>query len=260
MTLGEHLRELRTRVVRSGLAIIVGSIVGWIYYDRIFEMLRHPIDDVVKQAAAGGADVKLVLTGVAQAFTLQLQVAATVGLIIASPVWIYQLWRFITPGLKPREKRWGYLFVGAAVPLFLGGVVVAYVTLPNALGLLFGFTPPEVANYVPVDTYLSFFLRMVLVFGVGFLVPLLLVALNAVGVLSGRRLVRSWRVILFAVFVFAAIGTPTGDPINMCILAAPILVLVGVALLICFANDRRRAARNPEPAYDRWADDETSPI
>ena len=102
MTLGAHLRELRARVVKSGLAILVGSVVGWIYYDPIFDMLRHPIDDVVRQAAAGGADVKLVLTGVAQAFTLQLQVAGTVGLIIASPVWIYQLWRFITPGLKPR--------------------------------------------------------------------------------------------------------------------------------------------------------------
>lgn len=260
MTLGGHLRELRARVVKSGLAILVGSVVGWIYYNPIFDLLRHPIDDVVSQAAAGGADVKLVLTGVAQAFTLQLQVAATVGLIIASPVWIYQLWRFITPGLKPRERRWGYLFVGAAVPLFLGGVIVAYLTLPNALGMLFAFTPPEVANYVPVDTYLSFFLRMVLVFGIGFLVPLILVALNAVGVLTGRRLARSWRVIIFSVFVFAAIGTPTGDPINMCLLAAPILLLVGAALMVCFLNDRRRAARRAVSSFDQWADDETSPI
>lgn len=260
MTLGAHLRELRARLLKSGLAMLVGSVIGWIYYNSIFDLLRRPIDEVVNNAAAGGADVKLVLTGVAQAFTLQLQVSATVGLIIASPVWIYQLWRFITPGLKPRERRWGYAFVAAAVPLFLGGVLVAYFALPNALGLLFGFTPQSVANYVQVDAYLSFFLRMVLVFGVGFLAPLILVALNVVGLLTGRRLARSWRLILFLVFVFAAIATPTGDPVNMLMLALPILVLVGVALVICFLNDRRRAARRSQSGFDQWDDDETSPI
>lgn len=260
MTIGQHLRELRSRTLKSALAILVGSVVGWIYYQQVFEVLRYPINDIVSEAQSQGADVKLILTGVAQAFTLQLQISATVGVIIASPVWIYQMWRFITPGLRRHERMWAYFFVGTAVPLFLGGVATAYWVLPKALAVLFGFTPENVPNYVPVDTYLSFFLRMCLVFGIGFLAPLVLVALNLVGVLSGKRLAGAWRVIIFSVFLFAAIATPTGDPINLALLAGPIFILVGLALTFCFLNDRRRAARSEEPGYDSWQDDETSPI
>lgn len=260
MTLPEHLRELRSRVLKSALAIIAGSIVGWIYYQDIFAILREPIDQVVANAQNQGQDVKLVITGVAQAFTLQVKVSAVFGVIVSSPVWIYQFWRFVTPGLHKNEKRWTIAFVGIAVPLFLGGVALAYYVLPKGLELLFGFTPDNVANYLPVDTYLSFFTRMVVVFGVGFLAPLILVALNLVGVLSGKKLLSSWRIIIFSVFVFAAVATPTGDPITMLELAAPILLMVMLALAFCFINDRRRARRDPESDYSVWSDDETSPL
>lgn len=260
MPVGGHLRELRARVLRSVLAIIVGTIVGWIYYEQIFELLAQPIAQVVEQARSQGRDVQLVITGVAQAFTLKLQIAALSGVIIASPVWIYQLWRFVTPGLKPKERRWSMIFVVIAVPLFLLGVVLSYLVLPRALEVLFEFTPHGVANYLGIDTYLSFFTRVVLIFGVGFLTPLLIVGLNIFGVLTGKTLLSWWRVIIFGVFVFAAIATPTGDPVTMLQLALPILILVGIALGFCFINDRRRARNSTEPDYDQWDDNELSPI
>lgn len=259
MPLADHLRELRRRLVISMIAIAAGSVVGWIYYVQIFDVISRPIEQVVTEAAAQGRDVRLVMSGVADAFMLQVKIAVMTGLLLSSPVWIYQLWAFVTPGLHPKERRWVYAFAAISVPLFLSGVVLAYVVMPKGLEVLLGFTPDNVGNYLPVDRYLSFFLRMVLVFGVGFLTPLFIVGLNVVGILSGKRLAAAWRYIIFGVFIFAAVATPTGDPVNMLLLAAPILLLVSLAVVFCLLNDRRRA-RHGEPDYDDWDDDEVSPI
>jgi len=223
MLLVDHLRELRSRLVKASLAIIAGMVVGWIYYDAIFAWLAAPFETVVNQARAEGRDITLALTGVADPFVLQLQISAVTGLLLSSPVWLYQLWRFVTPGLRR------------------------------------GFTPQNVENIVAVDRYLSFFIRMVLVFGVGFLAPLMLVLLNFAGILTGKKLLSWWRWIIFIVFIFSAVATPTGDPINMLLLAGPILLLMTLAILICLANDKRRA-RKAGTAYDEWDDDETSPL
>lgn len=261
MPLTDHLRELRTRLVRSGLAIAVGMAVGWYFYPELFAWLSQPFNAVVDQANAEGRTVTLALTGVADPFVLQLQVAAVSGLILSSPVWLYQLWRFVTPGLHRNERRWALGFAAVATPLFAMGVGLAYAVLPFGLQILFGFTPEGVENIVSVDRYLSFFLRMVLVFGVGFLVPLLLVLLNFAGLLTGRRLMSWWRWILMSVFLFAAVATPTGDPINLLLLAAPILFLVVIAVGVCLLNDRRRARRRAADVdYDTLDDDEASPI
>lgn len=259
MPLVEHLRELRSRLVKASLAIIAGMVIGWIYYAAVFAWLSAPFEAVVAQARAEGRDITLALTGVADPFVLQLQVAAVTGLLLSSPVWLYQLWRFVTPGLRRHERHWAIAFVAVAVPLFASGVLLAYVVLPYGLELLFGFTPENVENIVAVDRYLSFFLRMVIVFGVGFLAPLLLVLLNFAGVLTGKKLLSWWRWIIFITFIFAAVATPTGDPINMLLLAGPILLLMTIAIGICVANDRRRA-RKGRPDYDEWDDDETSPL
>lgn len=259
MPLVEHLRELRSRLVKATLAILVGMVVGWIYYDAIFAWLSAPFQDVVDQARAEGRDITLALTGVADPFVLQLQIAAVTGLLLSSPVWLYQLWRFVTPGLRRHERRWAIAFVVVAVPLFASGVMLAYFVLPYGLEILFGFTPQNVENIVSVDRYLSFFIRMVIVFGVGFLAPLMLVLLNFAGVLTGKRLLSWWRWIIFIVFIFSAVATPTGDPINMLLLAGPILILMMVAISVCLANDKRRA-RKGQPDYDVWDDDEASPL
>lgn len=263
MPLTEHLRELRSRLGKSALVIALGMVVGWYYYPQIFDWLSAPFAQVVTEAKAEGRNVTLALTGVADPFVLQLQVAAVTGVILASPVWLYQLWRFVTPGLHKHERRWALGFAAVAVPLFLAGIAVAYTVLPLGLELLFGFTPDGVENIVSVDRYLSFFLRTILVFGVGFLVPLLLVLLNFAGVLSGRRLLGWWRWIVVLTLIFAAVATPTGDPINMSLLGGPILVLVALAVAICLLNDRRRARRRRaagEIDYDTLDDDTPSPL
>ncbi|HPE11596.1 MAG: twin-arginine translocase subunit TatC [Actinobacteria bacterium] len=260
MPLRDHLRELRRRLVISLLAIAAGTVVGWIYYEPIFDVISEPIQDVVDAAAAQGRDVRLVVAGVTDAFMLQVKVAVMAGLVLASPIWIYQLWAFVTPGLHTKERRWVYLFVVLSVPLFLSGVVLAYVLMPKGLEVLLGFTPQNVGNYLPVDRYLSFFIRMVIVFGIGFLTPLFIVGLNMIGVLSGKRLASAWRYIIFGVFVFAAVATPTGDPITMMMLAAPVMVLVGGAVAFSLLNDRRRRRNGAEPDYDSFDDDEVSPI
>ncbi len=261
MSLGEHLRELRSRLVKSGIAVVLGMVVGWIIYPQSFRFLSAPFEGAVQQAQDQGREVTLALTGVTDPFVLQLQVAAITGILLAAPIWLYQLWRFVTPGLHRHEKKWGIAFVVVATPLFFSGAVLAYVVLPLGLEILLGFTPENVENIVSVDRYLSFFLRVVIVFGIGFLIPLLIVTLNFAGVLSGKRLASWWRWIVFLTFVFAAVATPTGDPINLILLAGPILILVMAAVGIALLNDRRRAKRKGvEPDYQGWHDDETSPL
>ena len=261
MPLTDHLRELRSRLVKSGIAIAIGMVLGWIYYPQLFAWLSAPFMGAVDQAREEGRSVTLALTGVADPFVLQMQVAAVAGLVLSAPVWLYQLWRFITPGLHRNERRWALGFVAVATPLFFGGVALAYVVLPLGLEVLLGFTPDNVENIVSVDRYLSFFLRTILVFGIGFLIPLMLVLLNFAGVLSGRRLLSWWRWIVIGVIIFAAVATPTGDPINLLLLAGPMLLLVVAAIGISLLNDRRRARRRgSEPDYDSFDDDEASPL
>jgi len=260
MTLTEHLRELRGRLVKSGIAIAVGMVVAWFYYDQLFAWISGPFEQVVTEARSQGRTVTLALTGVADPFTLQLQITAMAGVIITAPVWLYQLWRFVTPGLHRHERRWALGFALAATPLFFAGVALAYWVLPSGLALLFGFTPAGVENIVSVDRYLDFFVRTILVFGVGFLLPLLVVLLNFAGVLTGRALIQWWRIIVMLVCLFAALATPTGDPWNMALLAAPILILVSIAIGICLLNDKRRARRNVTEGYGQWGDDEASVI
>ena len=260
MTLSEHLRELRARLVKSAIAIGLGMVVGWIYYDPLFRFLSEPINQVIATAQAEGRDVQVVVLGITDPLTLKMKISAMAGVILAAPVWLYQLWRFVTPGLHKNERRTACLFVAGSLPLFLTGVVVAYLVLPKGLDLLFGFTPENVGNYVEVSRYLSFFMRTALVFGLGFLAPVVIVALNLVGVLSGARLLSWWRGIIFGVFIFAAVATPSGDPITLLLLAVPILLLVVAAIVFCFINDRRRARRGAEPDYQQWDDDETSPL
>ncbi|MDD2817307.1 MAG: twin-arginine translocase subunit TatC [Candidatus Nanopelagicales bacterium] len=261
MPLNAHLRELRSRLLKSGIALALGMVVGWVYYTPIFDWISAPFNDVVTQARAEGREITLALTGVADPFVLQLQVAAVAGIILSSPIWLYQLWRFITPGLHRHERRWGFGFVLVATPLFAAGVWMAYSVLPVGLNLLFGFTPNGVANIVSVDRYLSFFLRMIMVFSIGFLAPLVLIALNMAGILTGKRLLGWWRWIIFVVFIFAAVATPTGDPINMALLATPILLLVTLAIIFSMLNDKRRARkRRREPDYSTLNDDEMSPL
>jgi len=259
MSLIEHLRELRTRLFKASLAIVIGTVVAWGFYPQIFEILSQPVNVIVEQAQANGRDVRLVLGGVADAFILQIKVSVVTSMLVTSPIWIYQLWRFITPGLYRKEKLRAYLFASVATPLFVSGAVLAYIFLPIGLQLLFGFTPLGVGNYVPVDRYLSFFLRMVLVFGISFLTPLFIVMLNIFDMLEAKAITSRWRLVVLITFAFSAIATPTGDPVNMTLLAAPVLLLISVATFIAWLNDKRRARKRKDDPVLGLSDDEASP-
>jgi sec-independent protein translocase protein TatC len=259
MSLIEHLRELRSRLFKASVAIVIGTVAAWGFYPQIFDLLSQPVNVIVDQAQANGRDVRLVLGGVADAFVLQIKVSVVTSMLITSPIWIYQLWRFITPGLYRKEKLRAYLFASVATPLFVSGAVLAYIFLPIGLQLLFGFTPLGVGNYVPVDRYLSFFLRMVLVFGISFLTPLFIVMLNIFDMLEAKAITSRWRLVILITFSFSAIATPTGDPVNMTLLAAPVLLLISAATFIAWLNDKRRARSRKDDAVLGLADDEASP-
>ena len=259
MSLIEHLRELRTRLFKASVAIVIGTVAAWGFYPQIFDILSQPVNEIVEKAQANGRDVRLVLGGVADAFILQIKVSVVTSLLVTCPIWIYQLWRFITPGLYRKEKLRAYLFAAVATPLFVGGAVLAYLLLPLGLSILFGFTPLGVGNYVPVDRYLSFFLRMVLVFGISFLTPLFIVMLNIFDMLEAKAITSRWRVVVLVVFAFSAVATPTGDPVNMTLLAAPVLLLISIATFIAWLNDKRRARKRQNDPVLGLSDDEASP-
>ena len=257
MPLADHLRELRSRLFKAVLAITVGSVVAWFYYPQIFDFIDAPFMSVVDEARANGQDVQLALTGVVDPFVLQLQVTVVAGILLSSPVWLYQVWRFVTPGLHRHERRWSMVVVLTATPLFLAGAALAYVFMPQALGFLLGFTPTNVSNIVDVSRYVSFFLNTVIVFGIGFLLPLFALLLNLAGVLPAKALISAWRWILLGTIVFAAVATPDGNPFTMLILAVPIMGLLAIVMAIAWLNDKRK--RNADDTAD-LADDEISSI
>lgn len=257
MPLGDHLRELRTRVFRSVLGIAAGAVVAWIYYDAIFNWISRPFLSVVEEAQADGRNVQLALTGVADPFVLQLQVVVVAGIVLSAPIWLYQVWRFITPGLHRNERKWSVVVVALATPLFIAGTVLAYVFMPNALAFLLDFTPQNVSNIVDVSRYVSFFLNTVLVFGIGFLLPLFALFMNLAGVLPAKTLISAWRWILIGIFLFAAVATPDGNPVTMTMLALPIMALLSIVMGIAWLNDRRKGKRQQAEAIP---DDEISPV
>jgi sec-independent protein translocase protein TatC len=260
MSLREHLRELRNRSIKSAITILVTAVFTWVFYDRIFALLRKPFDSLYGHGTAAGHDYQLTLNGITDAFALKLQIVFVTAAVIGAPVWLYQFWRFVTPGLHKNERRWALGFATAAVPLFFGGIAMGYLVLPNAMRLLIGFTPAHVANFVNTTTYLTFVIKFLLVFGAGFVLPAIVVLLNLAGVLPARLIGRQWRLIVFGIFVFAAIAAPTPDPWTMLLLALPLCGLFTIAWGIATLSDRRKRKRNPEGDYAKWSDEETSPL
>ena len=262
MPLMDHLRELRNRVVKMALALIAGMIVGFIFFTPIWHVIERPLCSAVIRGQTGCNNLgvnQLVLDGPLDSFYLRVKVAVIAGVILSSPVWLYQIWAFVSPGLYSREKRWSYIFLGTAVPLFLIGVTLAYWSLGRSMHYLLGLTPEHVANLIQVDQYMSFVMTMMLAFGIAFLLPLFIVMLNMAGILTHERF-RKWRrVMIFGVFLIAGMANPSPDPITMLILGGACAALVEVAEFIVWSNDRRRARLHPDP-YAGLADDELSPI
>lgn len=238
MTLGEHLRELRNRLLKSMAAVILLGIVGVIFYRPILDALIEPFRYATE---AHGLNAEINFDQVISPFTIPLRIGLVTGFILAAPVWIYQLWAFITPALYRNERKWAAGVVAVSVPLFLAGIGLCYVILPRGLEVLMGFTPEGVANIVDFNVYFSFVIRLIIFFGIGFLLPVFVVLLNAVGVLSQQTLANARRWIIVGVFVFAALANPSGEPVTMLTLAVPMYILFEIAILVCKFNDRRRA-------------------
>jgi sec-independent protein translocase protein TatC len=260
MPLINHLRELRNRLLKAALALVLVMVLGFVFFNPIWHFVSHPFCSAVINGKTGchRTGDQLVVSGVFDPFMLRIKIAFFVGLIVSSPVWLYQIWAFIAPGLYRREKRWAYLFAGIAAPLFAVGAALAYEVMSRGLRYLLGLTPNGVVNLPSVDTYLSYFQGMILGFGLAFELPLALVLLNLAHILTHARF-RKWRrLMLFGAFLFAGIANPSPDPISMLLLAVPCVVLVEVAEIFIYFNDRRRA-RIPDP-YAGLADDEAAPL
>jgi sec-independent protein translocase protein TatC len=252
MTLREHIIELRNRLVISVIAIVLGTIAAWFIYNQAFNFLTSPFEASVRQLnpSPGHPAPILTLAGVGDALTFRIKVSALIGLVLAGPIWFYQLWAFIAPGLHRSEKKWAFLFAGIAAPLFAGGMAVAYWTLPKGIAILISFTPGSVQNLIEVPHYLDFVIRTMLVFGIAFLIPLVVVLLNMVGLVPASALGKFRPYIILVIFVFAAVATPSGDPFTMCLLAIPMCLLFFVAEVICRINDKRRARKTEEMLAD----------
>ncbi|WP_405623920.1 twin-arginine translocase subunit TatC [Streptomyces sp. NBC_00076] len=259
MPLADHLRELRNRLAKGMLAITVVSVVVAFYSQELMNFLMDPVPRCTSGLgeSTGGTCAVIAYTDLLSPFTTTVKVCFMAGIIISSPVWLYQLWAFVAPGLHKHERKYTYWFVAAAVPLFLGGAALAYSVLPISMRVLLGITPDGSANILPMDKILDFIVRMILVFGAAFELPLLLVMLNFSGMVTGRRMAGWWRGVVMGVFVFGAVATPTTDPFGMIALAGPIVILYFIAVGIALLNDRRRRRADPDAELD---DDEASPL
>lgn len=250
MSLGEHLVELRKRLMISAAAIVVGLVIGWILSDHVWDAMREPIIEI----AMTGRNAQIAHQDVTSAFDLKLQISFFIAVLLACPVWLYQIWAFLSPGLTGKEKRWGLAFVGAAVPLFLAGAFAGWMVFPNIVRLLTSFAPPEDAQLMNPRPYLDFVLKLMLAIGVGFVLPVFLVLLNFVGAIRGQTILKSWRIAILIIVIFTAAATPAADVISMFLLAVPMILLyfgaTGIALLHDRRADKRRAKEMSEYGLD----------
>ena len=262
MPLLDHLRELRKRIMRAAFFIFIFSILGFVYYDQIITTLAEPVCDLKLAQSSGSNNCgSLFISGVLGPLNLQVKVAFLTGVIISAPFWLYQLWAFIAPALHRKERRKSVLFIIGATPFFTFGAALAYYILPIAIRVLFGFTPDSLNNLVRFDDYLSFVLRIILIFGLAFELPVFLVSLNLIGVLSGKAILKPWRFAIFGITLFVAAFSPTADPLSMAALALPLILFYfgagGIGLLV----DKKREKKSQAIGDNQAADiDHASPI
>ncbi|MEV1080679.1 twin-arginine translocase subunit TatC [Streptomyces sp. NPDC050211] len=270
MPLAEHLRELRNRLAKALLAIVAVTVVAAFFYNDIINILTKPILDSVgcgktfEQLANTSKSTEpcaqITINGLLTPFTLALKVSLMAGVVLASPVWLFQLWAFVAPGLHRHERKYAYAFVGMGAPLFLFGAYFAYSVLPTTAEVLLQFSPENTDNLLPLDDLLDLVTRMVIVFGLSFELPLLLIFLNLTGAITGKRMLGWWRAMIMGITVFAALATPSTDPLTMLALAGPIWILYFVATAFSLINDKRRRRREAMgPADDEASDLDLTP-
>ncbi|CCH72576.1 Sec-independent protein translocase protein TatC [Nostocoides australiense Ben110] len=258
MSLIEHLIEFRQRLIKAALALVVCSIIGWFLYDWVYAHLTAPMESVAAERGIEADKVALNFAGLTTAFSQRVNLSVWLGLIMASPVIMYQLWAYIVPALTKKEKRVSMAFVAVTLPLFLIGCAFGYWVLPKAVEILLSFTPVNAYNLPEAAMYFRFVTRLILVFGVTWVMPVALVGLIFAGIIPGNALFKQWRPALVLIFIISAIVTPTPDPVTMFFMAGPLIVLYFIAAWIGILIGRRRAKNAPD--WTKYADDEASPL
>lgn len=241
MSLGEHLVEFRRRLFMSAAAIALGSVGGFLVADWVWSALSAPLDIV---AASSDRLAQINYTSISEAFDTKLAIAVTVGIVVTSPIWLWQIWAFVTPALVRREKAYILGFLGSAVPLFLAGCAAGWWVFPHVVELMTGFAPEGTTTLLTARYYLDFSIKFILAIGIGFVLPVFLVLLNFTRLLSARSIIKGWRWAIVLITTFTALATPAADVVSMFLLAIPMVVLYYVAALIAFLHDRRLARRD----------------
>ncbi|WP_127795226.1 twin-arginine translocase subunit TatC [Agromyces sp. LHK192] len=253
MSLAAHLIELRKRLFISAAALVVGMVAGWILNELwVWDAIQEPVSKVAEARAGDGA-TSLNFPTLASAFDLKLQIAFTLGIVISAPVWLYQIFAFLVPGLNTRERRYTLWFFASAIPLFFAGCAVAWFVLPNIVKILTSFVPEGSTSLLQAREYIDFVLKLVVAIGIAFVVPVFIVLLNFMGVLSAASIIRSWRVAVLVIVLFTAFATPSADVVSMFLLAVPMIGLYFAAWGIANVHDRRVAKRQREEFGEAFA-------
>ena len=242
MSLGQHLVEFRKRILIAALALIVGMVVAFFITDAVIWLITEPIRQIAEDEGES-AKVELMFSTVTGAFDLRLRMSFAIGLLISAPMWLWQIWAFVMPGLTRKEIRYTVGFVAAAVPLFFAGCYVGLVVMPHIVELMASFVPDGGASFFDASYYYDFVFKLLIVVGVSFVLPVFLVALNLAGVMSGRAILKGWRVAVLVAVVFSAVATPAADVVSMLMLAGMLVVLFFAAAAVSMLFDRRRAKR-----------------
>jgi sec-independent protein translocase protein TatC len=240
MSLGQHLVELRKRLMIAGLGVLAGSVGGWFLAQLALDRLRAPI--LVLASAHHQASINY--PSVTSAWDVRIQVALLIGIVISSPLWLFQVFAFLVPGLNGRERRYIFGFFFTAVPLFLAGCTVGWFVLPRIVNLLVSFVPGQDTSIIDANYYLDFVIKLILASGIAFVLPVFLVLLNFIGILSAKTILKGWRWAVLAITVFTAIATPAADPFTMLLLAGPMVVLYFAAWGVSALHDRAAARRS----------------
>jgi sec-independent protein translocase protein TatC len=240
MSLVAHLLELRRRIVITALAIALGAVAGWLISGTVLDALRAPI---AAMAAEQHRVAELNYDGITAAFDLRFHIAIAGGIVLASPVWLYQVWAFLVPALTRKERRYVVGFVGSAVVMFLAGCVMGWLLVPHMVALLAGFAPGGDTTFLRANTYFDFVVKLVVAVGIAFVLPVFVVLLNIVGVLKAAAIWRSWRIAVIGILLFTALVTPSADVVSMFLLALPMVALYVAAGGIATVHDRRALRR-----------------
>src|SRR4051794_11326226 len=259
MAVLDHLRELRRRLIYIVLIVAAGAVLGWIFYIPILHFLEHPYCSVPRKYRFNGSNNdRCVLTynGVLDGFTARLKVSVIAGAVLTGPLWLYQIWAFITPGLRDKERKYSIIFIVASTVLFVAGMALAYLVLSKGLNILIQQAGVGTQAVLTINEYLSFVTLMLVIFGSAFELPLLVVMANLAGVLPASLLKKSQRIAIFLIFAFAAVATPSTDPFTMIAMAAPMVILFELAVLFAVFHDRRKARRKAAEAAQEHLDDD----